>query len=135
MSASAKSSGHQRAQPATARAVGIRGPRLEPDHDREPADDDDPGRDGARAGEAEVESVAREQVAGDDPDPDRHAGRDREARDRLQEALGPPRAGARREREQEGGDADRDRRGDRELARQQREGRRSGSPTARPTRP
>ena len=49
-------------------------------------------------------------------------GRDREAGDRLQEALGSPRPGARREREQEGRNTDRDGGGDRELARQEREG-------------
>ncbi len=111
---------HQRAQ-AGDREASPPAFGLEPHHHREPAHDDDPGGDGARTDQAEVKAVAREQVAGDDTDPDRQAGGNREACDRLEVAVGPPRPRARREREHEGGDADRHRGGDRELPREQRE--------------
>ena len=80
---------HQRAQPGDGEpappALG-----LESHHDGEPANDDDPGCDRARAGQVEPKSVAREQVPGDDSDADREPGGDREAGDRLQETVRPP---------------------------------------------
>ena len=100
------------------------GHALEPQHHGKPTHDDDSGGDRTRAAQVEVEAVAGQQVAGDDPHADRESGRDREARDRLNEPLRPPGAGARRERKHERRNADRDRGGDRELTRQERKRRR-----------
>ena len=87
MSASAKSSAISTHSPASASAPSP-ALGLESHHDREPADDHDSGGDRARAPQAKVESIPREQVAGDDPDPDSHSGRDREAGDRLRKRSG-----------------------------------------------
>jgi hypothetical protein len=62
---------------------------LEPHHDGKPADHHDSHGDCAGAAQAEVEAVAREQVNGGDPNPDRQSGRDRKKRLAASASVSP----------------------------------------------
>ncbi|MGI8505315.1 MAG: hypothetical protein ACR2MK_00670 [Solirubrobacteraceae bacterium] len=85
------------------------------------------GGDHARLADGVAEVVKSEQVAGHDADADDHPGGQSESGGLAAEARRLPRAAAGRQREEEGGDPDRDRGGQAEVARQQRVGGRGGS--------
>ena len=89
-------------------------------HDQVEADEDQRrGGDRSRGGHAEVEDVEGGEIAREDAEAGRRACREREARELAQEAVRGVRAAARRERQEEAGNADRQRSGERELARKQ----------------
>ena len=95
---------------------------LERDDQVEPDEHEHAGRDGARLEQRQVEGVERELVARHDADPRGGARPGRRSATAAQEVARLPRPRARRERQQEGGDADREARGQAEVARQQRVG-------------
>src|SRR5581483_6364713 len=91
--------------------------------DQVEADDDDDGHgDRSRLDERQVEDVEREAVARQDAEACGGARREREPRQLAQESARAEAAGARRERQEEAGYADGERRRKRELPRQERIG-------------